>query len=154
MRLLYPPPQFRLRSRLSERDARKACKEMSAKVPTYKPPPASISNTPEDNRSAHRRQMVDARFLSPISTADPAGKWFPSSSFPRLVSRSRRPSDAALAMLSSFLNRLVKAVKSVSLARKVLVNLLAHSYFVVKAGLMFRWVDGSPWSDVPKVQDR
>jgi hypothetical protein len=75
-------------------------------VPTYKPPHASTSNTPEVNRAAHRRQMGDARFLSPISTADPAGKWFPSSSFPRLVSRSRRPSEAALAMLSSFLDLL------------------------------------------------
>jgi hypothetical protein len=44
----------------------------------------------------------------------------------------------------------VKAVKSVSLAWKVLVNLLAHYYFVEDAGLMFRSVDGSPWSDVPK----
>lgn len=62
---------------------------------TYRPPPAS---TPTHLRTI--MQLIAGRWVT--STADPAGKWFPSSSFPRLVFRSKRPIDAARASLSSF----------------------------------------------------
>jgi hypothetical protein len=108
----------------------KLVKEESARMPTYKPPPASTSNTLENNRAAHRWQMGNARFLSSISTADPAGSSFPFSSF-----SAYSPDPDALVTLPSLFCAASSTVlwrpsNRLSLARKVPVNLLAHSHFV------------------------